>query len=77
MMQDIDRVRHAAQNKKVVAIDEIRLDYYFNIKASKETQFTVLTAHLELAAELGLPVLLHNRNLEIYTDTLWTNFELW
>lgn len=67
---DIDRVRQAAQHKKVVAIGEIGLDYYFNIKASKETQFTVLAVHLELAAELGLLVLLHNRNLETYTDTL-------
>ncbi|MCK4470817.1 MAG: TatD family hydrolase [Anaerolineae bacterium] len=67
---DIDRVRQAAQHKKVVAIGEIGLDYSFNIKSSKETQFAVLTAHLALAAELGLPVLLHNRNLQTYADTL-------
>ncbi len=67
---DIDRVRQAAQHEKVVAIGEVGLDYYFNIKASKPTQFTVLIAQLALAAELGLPVLLHNRNLETYTDTL-------
>lgn len=67
---DIDRVRQAAQYKKVVAIGEIGLDYSFNIKSSKEVQFAVLSAHLALAAELGLPVLLHNRDLQTYADTL-------
>jgi len=68
--KDIDRVRQAAQHRKVVAIGEIGLDYYFNIKSSQETQMAVLKAHLVLAAELDLPVLLHNRDLRTYTDTL-------
>jgi TatD DNase family protein len=67
---DIERVRQAARQPKVVAIGEIGLDYYFNIKASRETQIEVLNAHLALAAELDLPVLLHNRDLRTYTDTL-------
>ncbi len=67
---DIDRVRQAAQHRKVVAIGEIGLDYMFNIKASRETQFAVLEAQLALAAELDLPVLLHNRDLNTYNDTL-------
>jgi TatD DNase family protein len=67
---DIERVRQAAQHRKVVAIGEIGLDYQFNIKASQETQFAVLQAHLALAVELDLPVLLHNRDLRTYHDTL-------
>ena len=67
---DIERVRQAAQHRKVVAIGEIGLDYMFNIKATRETQFAVLQAHLALAAELDLPVLLHNRDLRTYHDTL-------
>jgi TatD DNase family protein len=67
---DIERVRQAAQHRKVVAIGEIGLDYMFNIKTSRETQFDVLQAHLALAAELDLPVLLHNRDLRTYLDTL-------
>jgi TatD DNase family protein len=67
---DIERLRQAAQRPKVVAIGEIGLDYQFNIKASREHQFRVLEAQLALAAELGLPVLLHNRDLQTYTETL-------
>jgi TatD DNase family protein len=67
---DIDRVRQVALHTKVVAIGEIGLDYYFNIKSSRETQFIVLNAHLALAADLDLPVLLHNRDLQTYRDTL-------
>jgi len=67
---DIDRVREAAGHPKVVAIGEVGLDYMFNVRTSRETQHAVLAAHLELAAELGLPVILHNRDLETYADTL-------
>ncbi len=67
---DIERVRQAARHPKVVAIGEIGLDYQFNIKASREHQFTVLAAQLALAAELNLPVLLHNRDMLTYNDTL-------
>jgi TatD DNase family protein len=67
---DIEQVRQSAKHKKVVALGEIGLDYQFNIKSSRETQFAVLSAHLALAAELGLPVLLHNRDMQTYQDTL-------
>lgn len=63
----IDELRELAQHPKVCAIGEIGLDYFhappegFTLDVWKAHQAQVLTAQLELAAELQLNVILHNR----------------
>ena len=70
----IKNLKELAKNKKVVAIGEIGLDYY-HIFATKEKQKEVFIKQIDLAYELGLPVVLHSREatgdmLEIIRNNL-------
>ncbi len=60
-------LRELAQQKKVVAIGEIGLDYYRNL-SPRPVQREVFIEQIELANELNLPVIIHNR--ESTTDML-------
>ena len=58
---DLNLIGELAENSKVVAIGEIGLDFYRK-SSPRQRQLEVLQQQLNLAAELGLPVVIHCRN---------------
>lgn len=59
----INQLRDILAQPKVVAIGEIGLDYYRNI-SDADTQRTVFKKQLQLAKDMDLPVIVHNRNAD-------------
>ena len=54
-------LREAKENKKVVAIGEIGLDYFHN-KDNKQKQIEVFESQIELANKYKLPIVIHCRD---------------
>ncbi len=66
--EHMDAIHALAKTDKVVAIGEIGLDYYWPENPPRGLQQQVLRAHMALAEELHLPVIVHDR--EAHADTL-------
>lgn len=64
----LDRLRDWCTDPKVVAIGEIGLDYYWAENPPRALQRQVFRDQLALAAELGKPVIVHDR--EAHGDTM-------
>jgi TatD DNase family protein len=69
----IEQVRERALEGKVVAIGETGLDYYRDY-APRDDQQRAFEAHLELASDLGLPVVIHTRAAEADTFAALRDF---
>lgn len=65
----IDEIRNYIENNdKIVAIGEIGLDYYWDENPPKDVQKEAFRKQMNLAKELDLPVIIHDR--DAHNDTL-------
>lgn len=64
--KDFDRILPLFDNKKVVAIGEVGLDYHYE-KESKDIQIECFEKYLALSKDLNLPIIVHDR--EAHQDT--------
>ena len=62
LWKELEEIKKLAiENKKVVAIGEIGLDYYWR-QDNKELQKKAFTKQIEIANELNLPISIHTRD---------------
>lgn len=75
LWKDIDEISQIVKNnnsKKLVAIGEIGLDYYWN-KENKDLQKQAFIKQIELANELELPIVIHSRDASVDTIDIIRN----
>lgn len=63
----LDNIREYAKHPKIKAIGEIGLDYHWTTETKSEQQ-RILGEQIDLARELNMPVIIHDR--EAHADTL-------
>jgi TatD DNase family protein len=60
---DLDRIADLLEQPGVVAVGETGLDYHYD-NAPRGVQRRLLAHHMQLAADLGLPVVVHSREAD-------------
>ena len=70
----IGELRDLAEHERAVAVGETGLDY-FRERAPRDRQRRLFEAQLELAAELGRPVVIHTRDADTDTADVLADFE--
>lgn len=65
--ENLNKIEEIAKEKKIVAIGEIGLDYYWN-KENKEKQKELFIKQIEIANKLEKPIIIHTRDAVM--DTL-------
>lgn len=60
-------------NKKIVAIGEIGLDYYYS-KSPRDEQIKAFEEQLQIAIDFNLPIVVHTRDADEDTMSVFKNF---
>lgn len=66
LIEELEKIINNDINKKIVAIGEIGLDYYWN-KENKEIQKEMFIKQIKLANKYNLPIVIHTREATIDT----------
>ena len=74
-IDEISRIVTQNKNKKIVAIGEIGLDYYWN-KENKELQKQAFIKQIELANKLNLPIVIHSRDASVDTIDIIKTYQV-
>ncbi len=72
--ETFERLRELARHPRVVAFGEIGLDYHYDF-SPRDVQAGVFARQLGIAAEAGIPVVIHTR--EAWADTMRMLREQW
>ena len=70
----VDELRELLEHDKVVAVGETGLDYFRDL-APRDRQRRLFEAQLELATDLGKPVVIHTRDADSDTADVLAGFE--
>ena len=67
-------VENVNLNKKIIAIGESGLDFYYN-HSSKNNQISSFKSHIEAAIDLNVPIIVHSRNAEKETFDILNDYK--
>lgn len=69
----LNNLNDKAKNKKIVAIGEIGLDFYYS-KSPHNEQIAAFEEQLQMAVDHDLPVVIHSRDADADTESILKNF---
>ena len=67
-------IKNVNSNKKIIAIGESGLDFYYN-HSSRDEQISSFKNHIEASVELNIPVIVHSRNAEKETFEILNSYK--
>lgn len=73
--KDLEYIESNLNNKKIVAIGEIGLDYYYT-KDNKKEQIELLRKQLEFAEKHQIPVIVHSREATLDTINILKEYKV-
>ena len=71
----LEIVKNIKNNKKIIAIGESGLDFFYN-HSDKKNQILSFKTHIEASIELNIPIIVHSRNAENETYEILKSYEL-